>query len=152
MRPFRMRLPLPSALRIRPRMSILSESAAAQEWKDSSPVSIRFCHGDEKPVTATLLIPVIYKCPLPQPLSFDILTNARGCRGPAYLSPSILASLLTFSRKKCICKSPVFYSLRTLPSSVSCKSFACHSYENCRVYTNNSHSGTYYFPLFVISL
>src|SRR6266852_2069293 len=28
--------------------------------------------------------------------------------------------------------------------SVSCKSFACHSYENCRVwvYTNNSHSGT----------
>ncbi len=33
-------------------------------------------------------------------------------------------------------------ALRTLPSSVSCKSFACHSYENCRVHTNNSHSGT----------
>jgi|GraSoiStandDraft_32_1057276.scaffolds.fasta_scaffold18399_2 hypothetical protein len=153
MRPFRMRLPLPSALRIRPRMRILSKPAAADEWKDSSPVSIRFRHGDEKPVTATLLIPVIYKCPLPQPLSFDILTNAWGCRGPAYLSPSILASLLTFSRKKCICKSPVFYSLRTLPSSVSCKSFACHSYENCRVYANNSHSGTYSSPAsFVISL
>ena len=145
--------PLPSALRIRPRMRILSKSAAADESKDSSPVSIRFRHGDEKPVTATLLIPVIYKCPLPQPLSFDILTNAWGCRGPAYLSPSILASLLTFSRKKCICKSPVFYSLRTLPSSVSCKSFACHSYENCRVYANNSHSGTYSSPAsFVISL
>src|SRR6266403_159383 len=56
-------------------------------------------------------------------------------------------------RKKCICKSPVFYSLRTLPSSVSCKSFACHSYENCRVYANNSHSGTYSSPAsFVISL
>src|SRR6266436_6070472 len=25
-----------------------------------------------------------------------------------------------------------FMHLRTLPSSVSCKSFACHSYENCR--------------------
>ena len=36
----------------------------------------------------------------------------------------------------------LFKSLRTLPSYVCCKSFACHSYENCRVYTNNSHSGT----------
>src|SRR5216683_5754619 len=32
--------------------------------------------------------------------------------------------------------------LRTLSFSVSSKSFACHSYENCRVCTNNSHSGT----------
>jgi hypothetical protein len=30
-----------------------------------------------------------------------------------------------------------------LPSSVSRKAFACHSYENCRVCTNNSHSGTH---------
>src|SRR5260370_35461384 len=29
-----------------------------------------------------------------------------------------------------------------LPSSVSCKPFVCHSYENCRVCTNNSHSVT----------
>jgi hypothetical protein len=36
----------------------------------------------------------------------------------------------------------VFNRLRTLPSYVSRKSFACHSYENCRVYTNNSHCGT----------
>jgi hypothetical protein len=36
----------------------------------------------------------------------------------------------------------VFNRLRTLPSYVSCKSFACHSYENCRVYTKDSHSGT----------
>src|SRR6266446_6834767 len=36
----------------------------------------------------------------------------------------------------------VFKSLRTLPSSVSRKSFPCHSYENCRVRTNNSQSGT----------
>ncbi len=36
----------------------------------------------------------------------------------------------------------VFNRFRTLPSSVGCKSFACHSYENCRVCTNNSHSET----------
>ena len=109
--------------------------------------SLHLCHGDEKPVNATLLIPVIYKCPLPQPLSFDILTNARGCRGSGYFTPHILPALLTLSRKKCIRKSPVFFALRTLPTSVSCNSFTCHSYENCRVYTNNSHSGTPTSPL-----
>src|SRR6266851_3738174 len=31
---------------------------------------------------------------------------------------------------------------RTLSFSVGCKSFACHSYENCRVYTNSSHFET----------
>src|SRR6266849_4737098 len=31
---------------------------------------------------------------------------------------------------------------RTLSFSVSCNPFVCHSYENCRVCTNNSHSGT----------
>src|SRR6267142_1103337 len=36
----------------------------------------------------------------------------------------------------------VFKRLRTLSFSVSCKSFACHSYENCRMYTNNSHFET----------
>src|SRR6266403_2296066 len=35
-----------------------------------------------------------------------------------------------------------FNRLPTLLSSVSRNSFACHSYENCRVCTNNSHSGT----------
>ena len=34
-----------------------------------------------------------------------------------------------------------FHSPYVLPSSVSRKSFACHSYENCRVCTNNSHFG-----------
>ena len=38
----------------------------------------------------------------------------------------------------------VFKSLRTLSFSVSSKSFACHSYENSRVCTNNSQSGTPY--------
>jgi len=36
----------------------------------------------------------------------------------------------------------VFNRLHTLPSYVSRKSFACHSYENCRVYTKDSHSET----------
>jgi len=54
----------------------------------------------------------------------------------SFLSP------LTSACKTGICKSPVFYSFCTLPSYVSCKSFACHSYENCRVYTKDSHSGT----------
>ena len=36
----------------------------------------------------------------------------------------------------------LFTRLHTLPFSVSCKSFACHSYENYRMYTNNSHSGS----------
>jgi hypothetical protein len=37
-------------------------------------------------------------------------------------------------------------ALPTLPSSVSSKSLVCHSYENCRVCTNNSHSGTHLPP------
>ena len=36
----------------------------------------------------------------------------------------------------------VFKRLRTLSFSVSRKSCVCHSYENCRVCTNNSHSGS----------
>src|SRR6267143_732160 len=47
-----------------------------------------------------------------------------------------LPSVLSF------CISPLFNPLRTLPSSVSCNPFVCHSYENCRVCANNSHSGT----------
>src|SRR2546425_3174596 len=38
----------------------------------------------------------------------------------------------------------VFKRLRTRSLSVSSKSFACHSYENSRVCTNNSQSGTPY--------
>src|SRR6266446_5754664 len=55
----------------------------------------------------------------------------------------------TLPHTKRICKPLVFYALRTLPSSVSRNSFVCHSYENCRVCTNNSHSGTPHHPLAV---
>src|SRR6266516_1090258 len=40
----------------------------------------------------------------------------------------------------------VFKSLRTLSFSVSRKSCVCHSYENCRVCTNNSQTGTRHSP------
>ena len=36
----------------------------------------------------------------------------------------------------------VFNRFQTLSFSVSCNPFICHSYENSRVCTNNSHSGT----------
>ena len=39
-------------------------------------------------------------------------------------------------------KPSIIITLRTLPFSVGCKSFVCHSYENCRVYTNSSQFGT----------
>src|SRR6266852_1873119 len=73
----------------------------------------------------------------------------RCCRGVFALDPS---SLLSFGLSR---HSPLtavflpfpFNRLRTLSFSVSSKSFACHSYENCRVYTNNSHSGTRHLPL-----
>ncbi len=41
----------------------------------------------------------------------------------------------------------VFKRLHTLSFSVSRKSCLCHSYENCRVCTNNSHCGTRHAPL-----
>src|SRR3989449_10128990 len=50
------------------------------------------------------------------------------CKHPAHESPQIPFF--------------VFKRLRTLSFSVSSKSFPCHSYENSRVCTNNSQSGT----------
>jgi hypothetical protein len=54
-----------------------------------------------------------------------------------------LTSHETLSRDQRLCKSFFFNALQTLQSLKSCKSFACHSYENCRVYTKDSHSGTH---------
>ena len=107
---------------------------------------LHFRHHDEKSHTATPLVPADYKCPLPQPLSLHILTNAPGVWGSTrpflkfYLNS--FCSQRTFPCKKSFCKPFVFCALRTLPSSVSCNSFLWHSYENCRVYTNSSHFGT----------
>src|SRR5712664_1383518 len=43
----------------------------------------------------------------------------------------------------CLCSCSVFHAPYALPSSVSCNSFVCHSYENCRVCTNDSKFGLY---------
>ncbi len=61
-----------------------------------------------------------------------------GGRGVLWLTRFLLSSNVPTRLQP----SFVFNRFHTLPSSVSCKSFAYHSYENCRVYTNNSHSGT----------
>ena len=73
---------------------------------------------------------------------------------PSSLLLSITRHLFTLSGDEgSLFSSSPFNDLHTLLSSVSRKSFACHSYENCRVYTNNSQSGTYSSPAsFVISL
>src|SRR5712664_4942890 len=83
------------------------------------------------------------------PPATPFLAHPYKCPGGMGVNTSILKVLLelfcsqrTFPCKKPFCKSFVFFSLRTLPSSVSCKSFAWHSYENCRVCTNSSHFGT----------
>ncbi len=69
-------------------------------------------------------------------------------RRPVLLTPSISLRLIQalscaqITRETPLIPLFVFKSLRTLSFSVSCKSCVCHSYENCRVCTNNSHSGT----------
>ncbi len=56
----------------------------------------------------------------------------------------IMVNQLPLSSKVSTRLQPSFVLNRfhTLSFSVSCNSFACHSYENCRVCTNNFHSGS----------
>src|SRR5437016_12266554 len=74
-------------------------------------------------------------------------------RHPLLLTPSISLRLnQTLSCTPLMRETPhilffVFKRLRTLSFSVSSKSFACHSYENSRVCTNNSQTGTRHWPL-----
>src|SRR5229473_6707837 len=69
------------------------------------------------------------------------------CR-PVLLTPSISLRLIQglsctqITRETPLIPVFVFKRLHTLLFSVSYKSCVCHSYENCRVCTNNSHSGT----------
>jgi hypothetical protein len=74
----------------------------------AAPCSLPLCHGDEKPISTTLLIPVTYKCPLPQPFSFDIITNALFVDATS----TFLNSTHSFAQKHV---SPAFFALRTLP-------------------------------------
>jgi hypothetical protein len=68
--------------------------------------------------------------------------NKTGGRGVLWLTRFLLSSNVPTRFQP----SFVFNRFHTLPSSVSCKSFACHFYENCRVYTNSSHFGTSLLP------
>ncbi len=105
--------------------------------------STLFRHRDEKPVTASPLDSAFTICDARNSFKIRFCENRR-------VSYHFVASLTlreTLPHTKRICKPLVFYALRTLPSSVSRKSCTCHSYENCRVYTNNSHSGTPHHPL-----
>ena len=66
-----------------------------------------------------------YKCPLPQPLSLHILTNARGVWG----STSNFPTLFSLSAPRVFHNSFPIKVIRTLS-------------ENCRVSPDNSHSGS----------
>ena len=69
-------------------------------------------------------------------------------RRPVLLTPSMSLRLIQalsctqITRETPLIPVFVFKRLHTLSFSVSCQSCVCHSYENCRVCTNNSHSGT----------
>src|SRR6266403_2128779 len=68
-------------------------------------------------------------------------TLSQNCRGVALQFP-FWELFAGHNAERSLFSSFPFSSLHTLPSSVSCKSCICHSCENRRVYTNNSHSGT----------
>src|SRR6266478_6758557 len=63
-------------------------------------------------------------------------------RPKSFSLSSALRSLQFLSALQCLCGSSVFHLPYTLPSSVCCNPCVCHSCENCRVCTNNSHSRT----------
>ena len=89
--------------------------------------SLDFRHRDENPPTTSPLALALTNCDAHN--SF-IIRFYEKCR-------------VSLESEKCVLPKPFqFRVLRTLSFSVACKCFACHSYENCRVCTNNSHCGT----------
>ena len=68
-------------------------------------------------------------------------TLSQNCRGVT-LQFSIWELFAGHNAERPLFSSSPFNGLRTLPSSVSRNSFAWHSYENCRVCTNNSQNGS----------
>ena len=105
--------------------------------------SIPFRHCDEKQVAASPLDSAFTNCDARNSFRIRFCENCR-------VSYHFVASLTrreTLPHTKRISKPLVFYSLHTLPSSVSRNSFVCRSYENCRVYANDSHSETPHLPL-----
>ena len=73
-----------STFRLRHRSSFRSELSSSQNLQLSNLPTFKHAlnrHCDEKPLIATPLVSYDYKCPLPQPLSLHILTNAPGVWG-----------------------------------------------------------------------
>jgi len=68
-------------------------------------------------------------------------TLSQNCRGVTLQLP-IRELFAGRNAERPFFSSSPFNGLHTLPSSVSRKSFARHSCENCRMYANNSQSGT----------
>jgi hypothetical protein len=85
-------------------------------------------HRDENPVTANPLESTLTNGEACNSFRILIYINCR----VEYLFLFDSASPLTFLPQDPFCKPLVSYALRTLPSYVSCKSFACRSYENNR--------------------
>src|SRR6266404_3757062 len=123
-----------------------------------------FRHRDENPVTASPLASTLTNRDARnsfRPLRLRAFSARRirfyeNCRVSLEFTAKIseesglilsIFSVLNLFEKCALPKPFQFRALRTLSFSVSCMSFACHSYENCRVYTNNSHSETHYPPL-----
>src|SRR5712692_4414160 len=85
-----------------------------------------------------------------QPFAYQSLPHSFRPDGECTPSHTFFITLTSFVRHLRHCKPFVFSLMRTLPSSVSCKSFACHflvpsgaeGYEDCRVYTISSQFGT----------
>ena len=83
-------LRLRSAFRLRHHSSVRSELSSSQNLQLSNLPTFKHAldrHCDEKPLIANPLVPAGCKCPLPQPLSVHILTNAPGvCGGQCFHS------------------------------------------------------------------
>ena len=110
--------------------------------------SLDFRHRDENSPTANPLASTLTNCVARNCFIIRFYENCRvSLEFTAKFSEESGLVLSIYSvpkvSEKCVLSKPFqFKALRTLSFSVSCKSFACHSYEKCRVCTNNSHSGT----------
>ena len=109
--------------------------------------ALDFRHCDENPVAASPLASTLTNCDARNTFKIRFYKNYRvSLEFTAKFSEEsgLIPSIFTVFKlyKKCALPKPFqFRALRTLSFSVTCKSFACHSYENCRVCSNNSHSG-----------
>src|SRR5713226_6365463 len=121
----------------RPRRGFASLHRFLSDLFTPSPSSISF---------TSYSLRTLLHLPKDQPLCFQAIPHSlrktTGGGGRAQFQLHHSSSLLNTQSSPF--SSFTFIHFRTLPSSVSCNPRVCHSYENCRVCTNNSHSGTHY--------